>query len=408
MNTPLARAADARCIAVRRPVRSAARLGALMLITCLLAGASTGAARAASAGEAAAGEQVSGLTLTSTQPPAPLPRRLPASHPYRPPAGKLFQGVASKPIGAYTGAIGKHPAVYQEFVAWGQWLPGITADATANRARLMMMVTTAYGSRNVISPYGIATGLGDAWLIGLAQAISASHNITYLRLMAEMNNCENPYAAYNCNGSSRGAQYSSGAFKQAWRRVTLIMRGGLVSLIDRRLEALHMPALRTSLTYLPTPEVAMVWVPMVGGNPAIPALEPGAYFPGRDWVDWVGTDFYSRYPNWSGLNAFYAAYAHVAPFVFGEYAIWGGDAPRWASSLFSWVSAHPATRMLVYNDASPEFYLTHFPASAAVIRRALAAPKFLAYAPEWAPGAAALRRPGSGRGRRRVVTGPSG
>ena len=371
----------------------------LTLAACLLACARADAAPDNPAGVAAAGEQVAGLTLTTTQAPSPLPDRLPRALPYRPPAGRILQGVASKPIGAYTSAVGKHPAVYQEFVAWGQWLPGITSDATANRARMMMMLTTAYGSRNVITPLGIARGAGDAWLIGLAQAIYASHNITYLRLMAEMNNCENPYAAYNCDGSSRGPQYSSAAFKQAWRRVALIMRGGEVALIDRRLEALHMPPLRTSLAYLPTPEVAMVWVPMVAGNPDIPALAPAAYFPGRAWVDWVGTDFYSRYPNWTGLDRFYAAYAHVAPFAFGEYAIWDGDAPDWARALFAWIAAHRDARMLVYNDASPEFYLAQFPGSAAVIRAALAAPKFLAYAPEWAPGAAARRRG------RRIVAG---
>jgi hypothetical protein len=43
--------------------------------------------------------------------------------------------------------------------------------------------------------------------------------------------------------------------------------------------------------------------------------------------------------------------------------------------------------MLVYNDASPDFWLTHFPASASVLRAGLAGPKFLANAPEWAPAA---------------------
>lgn len=343
-----------------------------------------GSVRAAGLHGAAAAAKVAGLTLTTTQAPAPLPRRLPAGHPYRPPAGRILQGVASKPLASYTSAVGKHPAVYQEFVAWGQWLPTITADATANRARMMMMVTTAFGSRNMISPAGIAAGSGDAWLIGLAQQISASGNVTYLRLMAEMNNCNNPYAAYDCDGSSRGPDYSAAAFRQAWRRVTLIMRGGRVALIDGQLAALRLPPLRTSLRYLPTPRVAMVWVPMVGGNPDIPGLAPSVYYPGRQWVDWVGTDFYSRYPNWGGLSSFYAHYAARIPFAFGEYAIWGGDDPSWASTLLRWVAGHPQTRMMIYNDASPDFWLTRYPASAAVLRAGLASPKFLAYAPGWA------------------------
>ncbi len=362
----------------------AAPAGALVAPTGALA---AGRARiAAGRGQiAAAGQDVAGLTLTTAQSPSPIPTKLPVGHPYRPAADRIFQGVADKPVSAYAQTVGKHPAVYQEFVAWGQWLPTITQDAKANRARLMMMITTRFGSKNMISPLGIATGAGDQWLIALGQQLYASGNVTYLRLMAEMNNCNDAYAADNCNGSSRGAQYSSAAFKQAWRRVALIERGGVVSLIDKQLDALHMPALRTSLRYLPTPKVAMVWVPMVGGSPDIPALEPNRYFPGRRWVDWVGTDFYSRYPNWTGLSSFYAAYAHIAPFAIGEYAIWDGDNPAWARTLFAWISSHPRTQMLVYNDASPDFWLTHFPASAAVIRGALAAPKFLAYAPEWAP-----------------------
>jgi len=361
----------------------------LLLAATLVAGAAVPAAATASLrgqGQIArTGQKVAGLTLTTAQAPSPLPTALPGGHPYRPPAGRVFPGVADKPISSYTAAVGKHAAVYQEFVAWGQWLPGITDDAKINRSRLMMMVTTRFGANNMISPLGIAAGAGDQWLIGLGQQLAASGNVTYMRLMAEMNNCNNAYAAYNCDGSSRGPQYSSAAFRQAWRRVALIMRGGVVALIDRRLAAVHLPALRTSERYLPTPHVAMVWVPMVGGSPDIPALEPSAYFPGRGWVDWVGTDFYSRYPNWTGLSRFYSAYAHLAPFAFGEYAIWDGDNPGWAHTLFGWVASHPRTQMMVYNDASPDFWLSHFPASAAVIRAGLAAPRFLAYAPEWAP-----------------------
>jgi len=91
----------------------------------------------------------------------------PSGETYLPPAGTVFQGVATKPVSAYTSTVHKHPAIYQEFVAWGQWLPGITADATDNRARMMIEITTAYGSTNRITPRGIADGSGDAWLIGL-------------------------------------------------------------------------------------------------------------------------------------------------------------------------------------------------------------------------------------------------
>jgi hypothetical protein len=152
--------------------------------------------------------------------------------PYLPPPGKVFAGVAGQPLSSYVTAVGKHPPVYEEFVAWGQWLPGITADATAAHARLMIHITTAYGTREAITPEGIAQGRGDAWLIGLNQAIFASHNITYVRLMAEMDGYWNPYSAYNSDGTSRDAAHSTAWFRRAWKRVTLIMRGGSLQHID--------------------------------------------------------------------------------------------------------------------------------------------------------------------------------
>jgi hypothetical protein len=295
---------------------------------------------------------------------------------YLPPPGKIFAGVADNPISAYVGFVHKHPAVYQEFLAWGQYLPGITADATAVRARMMMMISTMYGSREAITPEGIAQGRGDAWLIGLNRQIAASRNVTYIRLMAEMNNVNNVYS--DCG---RGASHSASAFRQAWKRATLILRGGSLKHIDAVLRRLRLPALHARGD-LPTPKVSMMWVPMVQSNCG---PGPAAYFPGRAWVDWVGTDFYSKFPNWGGLNAFYGQFGRL-PFVFGEYALWGGDDPGFVNQLFAWAFSHPRVRMMIYNQGAMTtgpFRLLHYPRAAAALRRQLAGSRFPAYAPEW-------------------------
>jgi hypothetical protein len=302
---------------------------------------------------------------------------------FLPPAGKIFAGVADKPVSAYTAAVGKHPAVYQEFLAWGQWLPGITADATTAHARMMMEISTSYGGIEAITPQGIADGAGDAWLIGLNQAIYASHNITYVRLMAEMNNYNNPYSADNANGSSRGPSHSPAEFKLAWKRTTLILRGGSLAHINSVLKRLGLPRLRATAN-LPRPKVSMLWVPMVGSN-AGPG--PAAYWPGKAWVDWVGTDFYSKFPNWSGLNGFYSQF-NGKPFVFGEYALWGQDSPSFINQLFVWARSHARVRMLIYNQGAATdgpFRLRRYPAGAAALRHQLASSRFPAYAPEWKP-----------------------
>jgi hypothetical protein len=306
--------------------------------------------------------------------------------PYLPPPGKIFAGETGQPVSQYMSAVGKHPAVYQEFLAWGQYIPGITQDAMSVRARMMMAISTAYGSSEAITPAGIASGQGDGWLIALQNAIAQSANITYIRLMAEMDGYWNAYSAYNADGSFRGAAHSQAAYKQAWRRVALIMRGGKLSALNAQLSRLGMPRLHASHN-LPRPKVAMLWVPQVApGDPDVPGNQPARYYPGNQWVDWVGTDFYSNAPNFSGLSTLYNQYPGK-PFVFGEYALWNsGDDVGFIRRLFGWVASHPRVRMMLYNqgvNATGPLRLYRYPKSSAELRRQLSTSKFMAYAPEW-------------------------
>ncbi len=307
---------------------------------------------------------------------------------FLPPAGKIYAGVGGQPLSAYQHAVGKHPAVYQVFSAWGEYLPGIFQDAEQAHARLMIHITTASGSREMITPGAIARGQGDAWLIALNQAAYDSGLVVYVRLMAEMDGYWNFYDAFGPTGP-RDADHSTAAFKRAWKRVTLIMRGGSLTTIDARLRRLGMPPLRTSHD-LPRPKVAMVWCPQTAGDPDVRGNQPSDYWPGRSWVDWVATDFYSKFPNIAGLKALYDAYPKL-PFALGEYALWGADDPSWVRQLFSWVHTHRRVRMMVYYQglqSEGEFKLAHYPRSARVLRAELASSTFPAYAPEWTSAAA--------------------
>ena len=250
----------------------------------------------------------------------------------------------------------------------------------------MIHITTASGTREMISPLGIADGNGDAWLIALNHAMSASGHVTYIRLMAEMDGNWNPYSAFNADGSPRDAAHSTHAFKLVWERVTLILRGATLSHIDLVLARLGMPRLHARAD-LPAPEVAMLWVPQVAGSPGVPGNAPSAYWPGGRWVDWLGTDFYGKFPNRSGLTSLYDAFPGQ-PFVFGEYALWGADDPGFVDQLPAWVSSHPRARMLIYNQgvlADGPFHLSLYPNAARALRRLLASSVFPAFTPDWAP-----------------------
>jgi hypothetical protein len=299
-----------------------------------------------------------------------------------PPKGKVYSGVTgSTSVKKFAGQVGKHPSVFGFFHKWGGPTGFIYDAVDRSGSRLMLHVSTqdGYGTTEEITPRGIAQGQGDRYLIRTNREIAEHGKPTYVRFLAEMNQTNNGYCAYNRDGSSRGPAHSTKAFIAAWRRATLILRGGPVAGIDARLAKLHLPALRTKLTELPAPQVAMAWVPQTEGTPNTHANRARAYWPGARYVDWVGTDFYSKFPNFTDLRTFYDDFPHK-PFVFGEWAMWGNDSPSFVHQFFAFVNSHKRVRMLLYNQGNLSdgpFRLSRYPGSRAAIKAELKRKRFL-------------------------------
>lgn len=303
---------------------------------------------------------------------------------YVPRRGHVLTGLAGDPDFAhFRHQVGRTPAVYQAFVCWGDHGLGRAAHtAWKHGARLMLHISTYHGpgTREVITPRAIALGRGDRYLLYLHHWLTHrhSHAPVYLRVMAEMNGHWNPYSAYDSDGHLRPGHHQR-AFREAWRRIVLIVRGGRVARIDRHLRRLGLPRLRHPHTRrLRRPRVSFMWVPQIHGSPDLAGNEPNAYWPGAGYVDWVGTDYFSRYPNFPGLSAFYAAHPHK-PFVFGEWAVWDGDNPGFVRRFFGWLRAHKRVRMVIYNHsvaAHSALRIDHYPRAARALRRALRAPRY--------------------------------
>ena len=183
-----------------------------------------------------------------------------------------------------------------------------------------------------------------------------------------MNAHWNPYAAFG-PGGRRDAAHSTHWFRQAWRRIALILRGS--SRINPRLRSLGLPPLRHP-GRLGWARPVLVWTPQVEGAPSVSGNAPADYWPGARYVDWVGTDFYSRFPNFAGLERFYDRW-RGKPFAFGEFGLWGADDAGFVTRFFRWVRAHPRTRLVVYFPGAERggpFDLARFPAGRAAMRRA--------------------------------------
>lgn len=283
---------------------------------------------------------------------------------------------------------GKHPAVFNYFISWNasesafHWLSYRLADARAQHTAAMLSVAP---EDTGLSPRDIAHGSGDAFLVGLNALLAEHGQVTFLRPLSEMNNGNNSYAPYDVSGRARGPANSVAAFKSAWRRVALISRGGPVAAIDAKLRRLRMPPVRTGAHELPRPAVALMWVPLSFGNPEIPKNHPRHFWPGAEYVDWVGTTWYSPFKASSAMNSFYGyPLWRTKPFVFAEWGVWGRDDPGFVRQFFGFVKSHPRVRMAVYYQSAllkPEFRLSAHPSSRAVLRQATRWPRLTGTAP---------------------------
>jgi len=302
--------------------------------------------------------------------------------PMLPPKKKVYTGVTgSTSLAQFKGQVGKHPSVFGFFTRFGGASEFIYDSVERSGSRLMLHISTqnGYGTREAVTPRGIAEGAGDAYLLKTNLRIADYGEPTYVRFLAEMNQTNNGYCAYNRDGSSRGPSHSTRAFKAAWRRATLILRGGAVPDINAKLRALGMPPVDTNETELPQPQVAMAWVPQTEGTPNTHANRARAYWPGPKYVDWVGTDFYSEFPNFTDLETFYDDFPKK-PFVFGEWALWGSDDAAFVHRFFDFINSHKRVRMLLYNQGNltdGPFRLTRYPKAKAAIKQELKKKRFL-------------------------------
>ena len=322
---------------------------------------------------------------------------------YKPPEGQVYLGVTdtgdANSFRDFARSIGKHPPVIQTFHPWGNSLHTAMPRWKSVRARPMLHITTrADDGTELITPRQIALGRGDDYLLRLNSGLSKKHIITYIRPLGEPNRCLNAYAVVDCSGYSRGASYSHRWYKSAFRRIAIIVRGGAKrGTINKQLEDIGLPMIQKLKKkkklprLLPTAPVAIVWSPLPDGSPNVDANEPRFFWPGKDWVDWVGTDFYSRYGNWKQLKKFYSVFSKGKnkPFALTEWGLWGNDKPKYVKKTFRFMKQRKNADMMIYYQdfgSSNEFRIQNFPSSESAFSKSIGSsryPKFAAGYPRF-------------------------
>jgi hypothetical protein len=313
-----------------------------------------------------------------------------AAGPLQPRGNKVFFGVSdtgdSADFGELSRTMRKHPAVIQSFRSWGSDFPESIERWQAARARPMLHITTADSGdgHELITPREIAQGYGDEYLIRLNRLFWAKGMRAYIRPLGEPNRCLNVYAAYDCAGKPRGGDHALRWYRRAFRRIYVIVHGGgKRGQIDARLSKAGVPPLTSEVGGLPKAPVALVWSTLPAGSPTVPRNRPRHFYPGPDYVDWVGTDVYSDNQDWKALTGLYRRFSRK-PFALPEWGVSSGDDPAFVRRLLTWVDRHPRCKMLVYYQdfgATSSYRLQNNPASLAVLRNWLHSRRFPPFAP---------------------------
>jgi hypothetical protein len=312
-----------------------------------------------------------------------------------PPKPDVLLGVSDRGATAeyesFTELTGKHMALMETFFGWGNTPNKAYERWRETQTRPVVAISTqnAQTLEEIITPEQIALGDGDDYLLQL-NSFFATHNLpAYIRPLGEPNRCLNAWAGVECDGTLKGGEHSAFWYKMAFRRIVAIVRGGQsLEGIEATLSELGLPSLHRTKganpESLPTAPVSIIWSPLPAGSPRVKGNFPGNYWPGSKWVDWVGTDFYSKYPVWEDLNRFYeGAQWRGKPVAITEWGQQETDEPRFVKQLISWVIAHKRVQMLTYYQgfgAGNTYELGLYPRTASTYRTKIRRATFLDYA----------------------------
>jgi hypothetical protein len=339
--------------------------------------------------------RVERLALLTLALAALLPAGRAAAMTLVPPKPNLFLGVSDRGSTAefdeFAELTGKHPALLETFHPWGNSLNAAYERWRETGTRPILHISTADDQTlaELITPEQIALGGGDDYLLQLNDFFASQGLPAYIRPLGEPNRCLNVWSAVNCDGSRKGGAHTAGWYKQAFRRIALIVRGGQsLEAINATLAEIGLPPVNRTKgappESLPAAPVSIVWSTLPGGSPRVKGNFPGNYWPGRRWVDWVGSDFYSEYPVWKDLNRFIAGRQwRGKPVAMTEWAVSGEDDPRFVKQVVAWTVKRPRVRMLVYYNGfglDNPYDLRLYPRTTNTLRKKIRRATFLATA----------------------------
>lgn len=249
----------------------------------------------------------------------------------------FFLPEGTGPFKQYEESLGYKFELIMTYMDFGQEFPQEVVDRAYSEGRVMMLtwqpvIKTTLNPNGVIIP-GIINGDYDAYIKDRIKRIKAIGAPVFLRVGNEMNGDYTPWCAW---------YYSKDAdlYIDAWRHIfQIIKQEGACNVI-------------------------LVWNPHDRSYPHFKWNSTELYYPGSDYVDWVGLTGYNSgtsYPNdtWRKFNDIYGPLYNDyllkypgKPFMIGEFSCneTGGDKKAWIKECLSSLKNYPNIRIAVWFD----------------------------------------------------------
>ena len=223
--------------------------------------------------------------------------------------GAFVDGLGN--LSSFQAASGKNLAVVLWYVSWPDAFPTADAQTVSANGSIPLITWEPWISDPAGTLEAIAAGRCDAYVRSFFLAAKAYGKPLFLRFAHEMNGNWYPWDGAHNGGAAGPAKYIN-----AWRYIYNVKE-----------------AVGAANVYL-------VWCPNSANQPGDAWNAIGAYYPGDQYVDWIGLDGYNwGYGNggWRSFDAIFgSAYRTLTaltarPLMIGEFssAEQGGDKSAW-------------------------------------------------------------------------------
>ncbi len=247
--------------------------------------------------------------------------------------GAFVNGLGN--LSSFQTSINKNLAVVLWYVSWPDTFPTADAETVYNNGSVPLITWEPWITNAAGTLEAIAGGSYEAYVRGFFLAAKAWGKPLFLRFAHEMNGNWYPWDGAHNGGAEGGAKYV-----RAWKYIYNVRQA------------------------VGADNVFLVWCPNNASMPGDPWNDPASYYPGDQYVDWVGLDGYNwGYTAWQPFDAIFgAAYQTLTaltakPLMIGEFASaeQGGDKAAWISNALQRLgSAYPGVKLFCWFNIDKE------------------------------------------------------